>query len=145
MQKSRCNEINSVEIVDRWFRAGRNRNLLQRQYLPYFDDYNYYLELNILEQAKKQLIQEVEDIEQSLGAENFLVLILQDIISSLLMGQGRWKDAESLQQEILEISTRTLGQEHPSTLTRIANLAETYNDQGRWQDAESLQQEILEN
>jgi hypothetical protein len=29
-----------------------------------------------------------------------------------------------------------LGEEHPSTLTSIANLASTYGNQGRWKEAE---------
>jgi hypothetical protein len=39
----------------------------------------------------------------------------------------------------METSLRVLGQEHPSTLTSMANLASAYRDQGRWKEAEELE------
>ncbi|KAI9825802.1 MAG: hypothetical protein M1832_000742 [Thelocarpon impressellum] len=52
--------------------------------------------------------------------------------------QGRWKEAEELQLQVMETSKQVLGLDHPNTLTRIANLASTYHDQGRWKEAEEL-------
>lgn len=46
--------------------------------------------------------------------------------------------------QVLGISKRVLGGEHPSTLTSIANLALTYRDQGRWKEAEELGEQVLE-
>jgi hypothetical protein len=40
---------------------------------------------------------------------------------------------------VLEIRKRVLGDEHPDTLTAIANLALTYGDQGRLKEAEELE------
>jgi hypothetical protein len=37
-----------------------------------------------------------------------------------------------------------LGDEHPDTLTCIANLASTYSDQGRWVEAEELEVQVME-
>lgn len=45
---------------------------------------------------------------------------------------------------MLESSKKILGADHPSTLTRIADLARTYGDQGRWEEAEELQLQVLE-
>jgi hypothetical protein len=45
---------------------------------------------------------------------------------------------------VLEMSKRVLGDEHPDTITRKANLASTYSDQGRWDEAEMLKLEVLE-
>ncbi|KAI9785621.1 MAG: hypothetical protein M1816_000368 [Peltula sp. TS41687] len=39
---------------------------------------------------------------------------------------------------------RVLGQEHPDTLSSMANLASTYSNQGRRQEAEELEVEVLE-
>ena len=40
--------------------------------------------------------------------------------------QGQWKDAERLQLEAVEIRREVLGEDHPDTLTSIANLASTF-------------------
>ncbi|KAH8744696.1 hypothetical protein F5882DRAFT_313069, partial [Hyaloscypha sp. PMI_1271] len=39
---------------------------------------------------------------------------------------------------------RMLGQEHPSTLTSMGNLASTYRNQGRWKEAEDLEVQVME-
>ncbi|KAK4122227.1 hypothetical protein N657DRAFT_664840 [Parathielavia appendiculata] len=73
--------------------------------------------------------------------------------------QGHWKDAEKfrlqargLRREVLgeehpstltcmanlASTKRVLGEEHPLTLTSMANLASTYWKQGRWKEAEEL-------
>ncbi|KAK3937227.1 hypothetical protein QBC46DRAFT_461010 [Diplogelasinospora grovesii] len=56
----------------------------------------------------------------------------------------QWKDAERFQQEAFELIKAVLGEEHPSTLTSIANLASTFWNQGRWKEAESLQVQVME-
>jgi hypothetical protein len=53
-----------------------------------------------------------------------------------LLEDGRWMDAEELFVQVMETRKRVLGEEHPSTLTSIANLASTYGNQGRWKEAE---------
>jgi hypothetical protein len=50
--------------------------------------------------------------------------------------QGRWKEAEDLEVQVMETSSRVLGLEHPSTLTSMNNLAFTLKGHGR--DAEAL-------
>jgi tetratricopeptide (TPR) repeat protein len=52
--------------------------------------------------------------------------------------QGRWKEAEELEVQVLETKKRVLGEEHPSTLTSMDNLAMTYSNQERWKEAEEL-------
>jgi hypothetical protein len=44
----------------------------------------------------------------------------------------------------METRKRVLGNEHPDTLTSMANLASTYWDQGRWAEAEDLQVQVIE-
>jgi len=45
--------------------------------------------------------------------------------------QGRWKEAEELDVQVMETKTRVLGAEHPDTLTSMNNLAFTWKGQGR--------------
>ena len=45
---------------------------------------------------------------------------------------------------MIETSTRVLGEEHPDTLSSIANLAATYRNQGRWKEAEELRVRVME-
>jgi tetratricopeptide (TPR) repeat protein len=61
-----------------------------------------------------------------------------------LSSDGRWEEAESLQVKDLEICSRKLGDDHPDTLTSMANLASTYRNQGRWEEAEELEVQVME-
>jgi hypothetical protein len=61
-----------------------------------------------------------------------------------LYNDGRWKEAEELEVQVMETSSRVLGDEHLSTLTIIANLASTYRDQGLWKEAEKLFVQVME-
>lgn len=58
--------------------------------------------------------------------------------------EGRWKEAEDLDAKVLEARRRVLGEEHPDTITAMANLASTYRDQGRWKEAGELFVKVLE-
>jgi hypothetical protein len=46
--------------------------------------------------------------------------------------------------QVIEISKTKLGEDHPSTLTSMANLASTYRNQGRWEEAEQLFVQVIE-
>ncbi|OCK77245.1 hypothetical protein K432DRAFT_461200 [Lepidopterella palustris CBS 459.81] len=52
-------------------------------------------------------------------------------LALMYSNQGRWKEAEDLEVEVMETRKRVLGEEHPSTLTSMANLASTYRNQER--------------
>jgi hypothetical protein len=58
-------------------------------------------------------------------------LISINNLASTYSNQGRWKEAEELQVQVMETRKRVLGDEHPSTLTSMNNLALTYESQGR--------------
>ena len=64
--------------------------------------------------------------------------------AGFMLSQGQWNKAEKLQQQAVEIRKRLLGQEHPDTLTSMANLALTYWNQGRWKEAEELGVQVME-
>jgi uncharacterized protein involved in tolerance to divalent cations len=59
-----------------------------------------------------------------------------------LCSDGRWNEAEESFTQILEVEKKVLGEEHPSTLTSMANLASTYSNQGRWKEAEELEVQV---
>jgi len=58
-------------------------------------------------------------------------------LASTYRHQGRWKEAEELDVQVVEKRKRVLGQEHPDTLTSMNNLAWTLKSQGR--DDEALE------
>ncbi|KAF2267719.1 TPR-like protein [Lojkania enalia] len=55
-----------------------------------------------------------------------------------LGNQGRWKEAEELEVQVMEMRKRVLGDEHPDTLTSMANLAYTWKSQSQNKEAISL-------
>jgi tetratricopeptide (TPR) repeat protein len=57
---------------------------------------------------------------------------------------GQYNEAEELQVQVMQTMKRVLGDEHPSTLTSISNLALTYESQGRWKEAEELQVQVIQ-
>jgi tetratricopeptide (TPR) repeat protein len=58
--------------------------------------------------------------------------------------EGRWKEAEKLQVDVVEIRKTVLGNAHPHTLSSMGNLASTYSNQGRWKEAEDLNMDVIE-
>jgi tetratricopeptide (TPR) repeat protein len=59
-------------------------------------------------------------------------------------GQGRYSKAISLLKRNLEARERTLGREHPFTLTTMESLALLYKAQGNYSEAEPLYKRALE-
>jgi tetratricopeptide (TPR) repeat protein len=66
------------------------------------------------------------------------------IFANMYRDQGRWKEAEELFVQVMETRKRVLGEEHPDTLTSMANLASTFWNQGRWKEAEELEVQAME-
>lgn len=64
--------------------------------------------------------------------------------TSQLAGQGRYGPAIALLKHFLEARERTLGKEHPFTLTTMNSLALLYKAQGSYREAEPLYKRSLE-
>ncbi|KAI9652560.1 MAG: hypothetical protein M1821_008367, partial [Bathelium mastoideum] len=64
--------------------------------------------------------------------------------ASCLSEDGKYNEAEIAYKEVIKARKEVLGEEHPSTLTSIANLASTYRNQGRWKEAEELEVQVME-
>ncbi|EAQ87916.1 hypothetical protein CHGG_04535 [Chaetomium globosum CBS 148.51] len=61
-------------------------------------------------------------------------------LASTYRNQGRWKEAEALEVQVMETRKRMLGEEHPDTLASMNNLAFTWKGIGRDGDALGLLQ-----
>jgi hypothetical protein len=58
--------------------------------------------------------------------------------------QGRYKEAETLNLQVLEIRKRVLGAEHPDALVSMHNLAVVFGEQGRYSEASKLMEECVQ-
>ena len=74
--------------------------------------------------------------------KNYIELLSN--IGRFLHNDGRWKEAEVLQIQVLQLRKQLLGPKHPDTLTSMNNLALIYQNQGRWKEAEELQIQVLQ-
>lgn len=108
-----------------------------------YDRYSIeYNESERPENAKARLIQEITDLESSVG-DTQIVIALKAILAIVHINQWQWKEAEELQIQVVKTQKRLLGKEHPETLTSIHNLASTFRDQGRWKETEQLQTQVM--
>jgi Tetratricopeptide repeat len=64
--------------------------------------------------------------------------------SLALAENGRLREPMELRKKVLEARQRTLGNEHPNTLTTMAGLATRYSKLGRHQEAIGLREKTLE-
>ncbi|ACK65282.1 TPR repeat-containing protein [Rippkaea orientalis PCC 8801] len=74
--------------------------------------------------------------------ENSLPVSLTNL-AGLYSFQGRYKEAEPLYQQVLSMTQKLLGIEHPDVATSLNNLAGLYESQGRYEAAEPLYQQAL--
>ncbi|KAM0554742.1 hypothetical protein ACHAPJ_006814 [Fusarium lateritium] len=65
-------------------------------------------------------------------------------VGGFFLYQGRYAEAEKLQQEATSIRTELLGEEHKETLVILSDLASTLWRQGRLDEAEALETRIME-
>ena len=65
-------------------------------------------------------------------------------LSKVYRERGWWTDKEKLDTEVLEHTEKSFREDHPFTLTSMANLASTYWNQGRWSEAEQLHSKVMD-
>jgi tetratricopeptide (TPR) repeat protein len=104
------------------------------------------------DEARPEFRRELVTHTPALGETYLDVLKIEDsrkefvwhTVSTLLFYEGRWKEAEELEVQVMDTRKRVLGEEHPDTLTSMANLASTYQNQGRWKEAEELDMQVMD-
>ncbi len=64
-------------------------------------------------------------------------------LAGLYWQEGRYTEAEGLEQRALAIREKTFGPDHPEVATDLDNLAVLASDQGRYGDAEPLEERAL--
>ncbi|RYP79040.1 hypothetical protein DL771_000018 [Monosporascus sp. 5C6A] len=57
---------------------------------------------------------------------------------------GKYKEAEVIYRQTIELEEKLLGKEHPSTLASMNNLAEVLKCQGKYKEAEVMHRQTLE-
>jgi tetratricopeptide (TPR) repeat protein len=78
--------------------------------------------------------------EKQIGKRTYLL----DHMAVFLKVEGRYNEASNAFSLLVKTLQQVLGEEHPTTLDTMVNLAGTYRDQGRWEDAETLFLQVLE-
>ncbi|KAL0929533.1 kinesin light chain [Colletotrichum truncatum] len=76
-----------------------------------------------------------------LGNEHPSTLTSMANLAATYRNQGRWKEAEELEVQVMETFKRVLGEEHPDTLTSMANLAYIWKEERRQGDAVHLMED----
>jgi hypothetical protein len=72
----------------------------------------------------------MEARKRILGLEHPETLLAIGNLASTYCEQGRWKEAEELEIQVIEARKRILGLEYPDTLLAMGNLALAYSKQG---------------
>ena len=60
-----------------------------------------------------------------------------------LINRGQYKEAETLHYRVLAIHEKTLGKEHPTSITSLSNLGNVLYLQGKFKEAESVHRRVL--
>ncbi|KAF5845127.1 hypothetical protein GGP41_001220 [Bipolaris sorokiniana] len=103
------------------------------------------ISLDLLEAASVQAREDaIRVLDNATDDNNEERLRLASRCAITLLSDGRYKEAEELDVQVMQTMKRVLTDEHRSTLTSMNNLAETYRDQGRWKEAEELQVQVMQ-
>ncbi|EKM76770.1 hypothetical protein AGABI1DRAFT_108612 [Agaricus bisporus var. burnettii JB137-S8] len=132
-------------LVQQWSRSTMdgNRQLMRKCVLSIiglsiswtFDDKDY--------KYRCTLLQHISSSRVSVDPEQMASSVLSGL-ALVYSEQGQWNEAEALEVVVMEKRRQLLGDDHPDTLTSMANLAATYRSQGKWNEAEALEVVVME-
>lgn len=103
-----------------------------------------FLELGDYPKAEGFLRDSLAITEAKLGKQQHGTSLVAGWLAQAYHRQGRWKEAEIIQVDVLEQQRRHLKTGHQNIMESASNLALTYHMQGRWKEAETLMLEVLE-
>ncbi len=150
LEENHKNFFYSAGIVAFWYISHFPPNALGStvpfgSLVSYFGDFDIYSRPRWGELIGQRLPRRLIDpICQLTIASRLAYFISKTMLSTHYANQGRWKEAEELEVKVMETTKRILGEEHPDTLTSMANLASTCRNQGRWKETEELNVAVME-
>jgi len=89
-------------------------------------------------------IEFMKDFAEQYGLRNATLLNASTWAAIYFEECGLYQKAASMHAQTWDQKKAVLGEEHPDTLTSMANLASTYRKQGRWKEAEELGVGVIE-
>jgi tetratricopeptide (TPR) repeat protein len=88
---------------------------------------------------------EAKSIREANGdAGRKLLGVTLDALAMLYFAKERWKDAEELERQAIELCRQTRGERDPFTLAANRHLAEIYSSEGRVTEAEPILLKVIE-
>ena len=98
----------------------------------------------VLEESKSTGVVKIQKTSQRAGYNDQPQLSAMSNLANIYMHQGRYNEAENMQNQCMEMQRLTLGENHPDRLNTMFHLALNYNDQGKYDEAETLFKQVLE-
>lgn len=103
----------------------------------------YYREKGTLDEAASHIRKEIIDVEDVVGAEHRIIRSLKSTLTKILILQERWEEAQKIETQVLQCSSKTLGERHPDTMSSRSSLAVIHSKQKHWKEAELLQKQAM--
>lgn len=85
----------------------------------------------------------LEVLQKLFGLEHPETLVTMTVLANRYLHLGRLNEAEELQVQVIDRSTRVFKEEHPQILANMGYLAAIWIRQGRWDEAEKLQVRVM--
>jgi tetratricopeptide (TPR) repeat protein len=77
-----------------------------------------------------------------LGGKDILTINSLGLYGTVLADQGKHKQAEEIDRQVLRLRETVQGKEHPDTLTSMNNLALALRGQGKYEQAEEIHRQV---
>ncbi len=141
----RAGNYHTDQPRDRWylvFIAAICSQMLRESDRPQFRR-NIIAHIPVISDFSLRCSRVINDDENDQRAEEVRIACGWSVIALIYHDEGRWREAEELELQVMETMKRVLGEEHPDTLISMGNLAATYRNQGRWKEAEELEMQVM--
>jgi len=137
-------ERKAKEEAQRNLDYARKGNEILGSVFTSLDPNSQYSSVSELRNAlKKNLTDAIAALDQSTIGDPLEVSQLQSTLGLSLLGLGHAEEASQILRKSLDTRISMLGNEHPTTLGNMGNLAESYRIAGKLDQAEQLNQDTL--